>query len=292
MKAYIFPGQGAQYPGMGSELYENHAQARDYFMQANEVLGFSITDIMFEGSEEDLKQTKVTQPAVFLHSVIAALTQADFAPDMVAGHSLGEFSALVANGVLSFESGLRLVYQRALAMQRACEMNPSTMAAVLGLEDVVVEDICRKVEDEVVVPANYNSPGQIVISGSHAGVKKASELLIEAGAKRVIPLAVGGAFHSPLMRPAHDDLEQAIRETSFKRPRCPVYQNVDALPTEGVETIKNNLIAQLTAPVRWAQSVQAMIDNGATTFVECGPGKVLQGLVRKIDRTVGTEGIS
>lgn len=292
MKAYIFPGQGAQYPGMGNELYNNHAQARDYFAQANEVLGFSITDIMFAGSEEDLKQTKVTQPAVFLHSVIAALTQADFAPDMVAGHSLGEFSALVANGVLSFDNGLRLVYQRALAMQRACEMNPSTMAAVLGLEDVTVEDICRKVENEVVVPANYNSPGQIVISGSHAGVEKVSELLKDAGAKRVIPLAVGGAFHSPLMRPAHDELEQAIRETSFQGPRCPVYQNVDALPTIDVETIKNNLIAQLTAPVRWAQSVQAMVDNGATTFVECGPGKVLQGLVRKIDRTVETEGIS
>ena len=292
MKAYMFPGQGAQYPGMGKELFEQHAQAREYFTLAREVLGFSMTDIMFEGSEEDLKQTKVTQPAIFLHSVVAALTNPNFAPDMVAGHSLGEFSALVANGALSFESGLRLVHQRALAMQRACEMNPSTMAAVLGLEDVAVEDICRQVEGEVVVPANYNSPGQIVISGSHAGIEQASELLKEAGAKRVIPLAVGGAFHSPLMKPAHDELEQAIRDTSFKTPRCPVYQNVDARSTADVKTIKNNLIAQLTSPVRWAQSVQAMIDNGATTFVECGPGKVLQGLVKKVDRTVETEGIS
>ena len=292
MKAYIFPGQGAQYPGMGKELYERSSQARDYFSQANEVLGFSLTDVMFEGSEEDLKQTKITQPAIFLHSVVAALIQDDFAPDMVAGHSLGEFSALVASGTLRFEDGLKLVYQRALAMQRACEMNPSTMAAVLGLEDAVVEDACRSVEEEVVVPANYNSPGQVVISGSHAGVEKASERLKEAGAKRVIPLVVGGAFHSPLMRPAHDELEEAIRETSFQPPRCPVYQNVDAHPATDVDTIKINLIAQLTAPVRWAQSVQAMIDSGATAFVECGPGKVLQGLVKKIDRAAATEGIS
>ena len=292
MKAYVFPGQGAQYPGMGNELYQNHPRAREYFSQANELLGFAITNVMFEGSEEDLKQTNITQPAIFLHSVIAALIQNDFAPDMVAGHSLGEFSALVANGVLRFEDGLRLVYQRALAMQKACEINPSTMAAVLGLEDAVVEDACRSVSGEVVVPANYNSPGQVVISGSHAGVEQASGQLREGGAKRVIPLAVGGAFHSPLMKPAHDELEEAIRKTSFQAPSCPIYQNVDAQSTTDIDTIKTNLIAQLTAPVRWSQSVVAMIGDGAATFVECGPGKVLQGLVRKIDRTVETEGIS
>ena len=292
IKAYVFPGQGAQYPGMGYELYQNNSRAREYFSQANEVLGFSLTKAMFEGSEDDLKQTDVTQPAVFLHSVVAALVRDDFAPDMVAGHSLGEFSALVASGALRFEDGLRLVYQRARAMQKACAINPSTMAAVLGLEDAVVEDACRRVEGEVVVPANYNSPGQVVISGSHAGIEQASERLKEHGAKRVIPLAVGGAFHSPLMKPAHDELENAIQETSFQVPRCPVYQNVDARATTDLETIKTNLIAQLTAPVRWSQSVVAMINDGATTFVECGPGKVLQGLVRKINRTVETEGIS
>lgn len=292
MIAYIFPGQGAQYPGMGKQLFDNHVSARDYFTQANKVLGFSITDVMFEGDEESLKQTKITQPAIFLHSVVAALIQSDFAPDMVAGHSLGEFSALVANGALRFEDGLKLVYQRALAMQRACEVNPSTMAAVLGLEDSVVEDVCNNVKGEVVVPANYNSPGQVVISGSYAGVEKASEQLKEVGAKRVIPLAVGGAFHSPLMQPARDELAEAIRNTDFQTPRCPIFQNVNAQSTIDVDTIRTNLIDQLTAPVRWAQSVSAMIEAGATNFVECGPGKVLQGLVKKIDRNVTTQGIS
>ena len=292
MKAYIFPGQGAQYPGMGKEVFDNQPSARDYFLLANEVLGFSITDVMFEGDEESLKQTKVTQPAIFLHSVVAALIQSDFAPDMVAGHSLGEFSALVASGSLRFEDGLRLVYQRALAMQRACETNPSTMAAVLGLEDAVVEEVCSTVKDEVVVPANYNSPGQVVISGSYAGVEKASEQLKAKGAKRVVPLAVGGAFHSPLMQPAQDELAEAIRNTNFQAPRCPIFQNVNARSTTDVEVIQTNLIDQLTAPVRWAQSVSAMIDAGATTFAECGPGKVLLGLVKKIDRTVATQSIS
>lgn len=292
MKAYIFPGQGAQYPGMGYDLYKNDDRARQYFSQANDILNFSLTDVMFEGSEADLKQTNVTQPAVFLHSVVMALVRNDFAPDMVAGHSLGEFSALVASGAMQFEDGLRLVHQRAQAMQKACEINPSTMAAVLGLEDAMVEDGCRAVEGEVVVPANYNAPGQVVISGSHMGIEQASERLREQGAKRVIPLAVGGAFHSPLMKPAHDELEEAIQKTSFQRPRCPIYQNVDAQATTDIETIKINLIAQLTAPVRWSQSVVAMIDHGATTFVECGPGKVLQGLVKKIDRTVETTGIN
>ena len=292
MKAYIFPGQGAQYPGMGKELFDNQPSARDYFLQANEVLGFSITEAMFEGNEESLKQTKVTQPAIFLHSVVAALIQSDFAPDMVAGHSLGEFSALVASGALRFEDGLKLVYQRALAMQRACEINPSTMAAVLGLEDAVVEEVCSNVKDEVVVPANYNSPGQVVISGSYAGVEKVSEQLKAKGAKRVVPLAVGGAFHSPLMQPAQDELAEAIRNTNFQSPRCPIFQNVNARSTTDVDTIRTNLIDQLTAPVRWAQSVSAMIDAGATAFVECGPGKVLLGLVKKIDRTVATQSIS
>ncbi len=292
MKAYIFPGQGAQYPGMGKELFDNQPSARDYFLQANEVLGFSITEAMFEGNEESLKQTKITQPAIFLHSIVAALVQSDFTPDMVAGHSLGEFSALVASGALRFEDGLRLVYQRALAMQRACETNPSAMAAVLGLENAVVEEVCSGVEGEVVVPANYNSPGQVVISGSYAGVEKASEQLKAKGAKRVIPLAVGGAFHSPLMQPAQDELAEAIRSTNFQTPRCPIFQNVDAQSTTDVDTIRTNLIDQLTAPVRWAQSVVAMIDAGATTFVECGPGKVLLGLVKKIDRTVATQSVS
>ena len=291
MKAYVFPGQGAQYPGMGKDLFDNHASARAYFAQANEVLGFSLTDVMFEGDDESLKQTKITQPAIFLHSVVAALVQPDFSPDMVAGHSLGEFSALVANGTLRFEDGLKLVYQRASAMQRACEMNPSTMAAVLGLDDAVVEDICRSVTEEVVVPANYNSPGQVVISGSFAGVEQASERLKEAGAKRVIPLAVGGAFHSPLMQPARDELAEAIRGTDFQTPRCPIFQNVNAQPTRDTETIRTHLIDQLTAPVRWAQSVLAMINFGATIFVECGPGKVLQGLVKKIDRSIATQSV-
>ncbi len=277
---------------MGKELFDNHSSARGYFMQANEVLGFSITDVMFEGDEESLKQTKVTQPAIFLHSVVAVLIRPEFTPAMVAGHSLGEFSALVANGTLRFEDGLKLVYQRALAMQRACEANPSTMAAVLGLEDLVVEEVCDGVKDEVVVPANYNSPGQVVISGSYAGVEQASELLKEAGAKRVIPLAVGGAFHSPLMQPARDELAEAINSTDFQTPRCPIFQNVNAQSTTKIETIRTNLIDQLTAPVRWAQSVVAMIDSGATTFVECGPGKVLQGLVKKIDRAVATQSIN
>ena len=292
MKAYIFPGQGAQYPGMGQSLYSRSSSARSLFDQANQVLGFSITDSMFEGSEEDLKQTRVTQPAIFLHSVVLALTQKDFEPNMVAGHSLGEFSALVASGALQFADGLRLVYQRALAMQQACEQSPSTMAAVLGLDDQAVEDACQKVMGEVVVPANYNSPGQVVISGSYTGIEAATEYLKEAGAKRVIPLTVGGAFHSPLMEPARNQLEKAILDTPFQSPNCPIYQNVDARPTKQVDTIRTNLAAQLTAPVRWTQSVLAMVNNGADTFVECGPGKVLQGLVKKIDRTVTVQSIA
>lgn len=289
MKAYVFPGQGAQYPGMGKDIYENHLKAKEYFTRANDVLGFRITDVMFEGSEEELKQTKITQPAIFLHSVIIALILQDFKPDMVAGHSLGEFSALVANGSLTFEDGLQLVLKRALAMQRACEKNPSTMAAVLGLEDAIVEDACRAISEEVVLPANYNSPGQVVISGTHKGIELATAKLQEAGAKRIVPLVVGGAFHSPLMQPAHDELEQAIRETTFHEPICPVYQNVDAQASSDIETIKINLIAQLTAPVRWSQSVVNMMADGATHFVECGPGKVLQGLIKKIDRNATTE---
>ena len=292
MKAYIFPGQGAQYPGMGQELYGSSTEAQDYFNRANDILGFKITEVMFEGTSEDLQQTRVTQPAIFLHSVIRALTEETFSPGMVAGHSLGEFSALVASGALDFEAGLRLVQQRALAMQKACEMNPSTMAAVLGLEDAVVEDACRKVTEGVAVPANYNTPGQVVISGTHEGITQATTLLQEAGAKRVLPLAVGGAFHSPLMQPAHDELETALRETSFHTPSCPIYQNVDALPTTDVETIRTNLIAQLTAPVRWAQSILNMVSGGATEFVECGPGKVLQGLVKKIDRNTQVSGLA
>lgn len=293
MKAYVFPGQGAQYPGMGKDLYENNIKAKEYFTRANDVLGFKITDVMFEGSEEELKQTKITQPAIFLHSVIAALTLEDFSPDMVAGHSVGEFSALVANQTLKFEDGLRLVLKRAEAMQKACEMNPSTMAAVLGLEDAEIEDVCRRIqeeEEEVVRPANYNSPGQLVISGTYKGIELATERLKEAGAKRVVPLAVLGAFHSPLMQAAHDELEQAIRETNFHEPVCPVYQNVDGAASSDVATIKINLIAQLTAPVRWSDSVASMIADGADHFVECGPGKVLQGLIRKIDRNVTVEG--
>ncbi|WNB17621.1 ACP S-malonyltransferase [Marivirga arenosa] len=284
MKAYVFPGQGAQYPGMGKELYDNNAEAKKLFDQANEILGFEITKIMFEGTAEELKETKVTQPAVFLHSVINAIIHPDFKPDMVAGHSLGEFSALVANGTLSFEDGLKLVYKRALAMQKACEINPSTMAAVLGLEDEVVEKVCSEITEEVVVPANYNCPGQLVISGSNKGIEIACEKMKAAGAKRAMPLPVGGAFHSPLMEPAREELAKAIEETQFNKPKCPVYQNVNAQGSIEVEDIKNNLISQLTAPVRWTQSVQQMIQDGATSFTESGPGKVLQGLVKKINR--------
>jgi len=283
MKAYVFPGQGAQFVGMGKDLYDGSAKGKELFDQANNILGFNITDIMFAGTDEELKQTKVTQPAIFLHSVILALTSEGFAPDMVAGHSLGEFSALVANQTLSFEDGLKLVSQRAMAMQKACEANPSTMAAVLGLEDAVVEQACEEVS-EVVVAANYNCPGQLVISGSNAGVEQAMEKLKEAGAKRVLPLAVGGAFHSPLMEPAREELAQAIENTTFGTPTCPVYQNVNALPSTDVAVIKENLIAQLTSPVRWTQTVQNMMKDGATSFTEVGPGKVLQGLVKKVDR--------
>ncbi|MEQ9164697.1 MAG: ACP S-malonyltransferase [Fulvivirga sp.] len=281
MKAYVFPGQGAQFTGMGKDLYESNATAKEMFERANEILGFRITDIMFEGTAEELKETKVTQPAIFLHSVILAATSGDFKPDMVAGHSLGEFSALVANKALNFEDALKLVSQRALAMQKACEINPSTMAAILGLEDAKVEEVCDSI-DEVVVAANYNCPGQLVISGSNKGIEIACEKMKEAGAKRALPLPVGGAFHSPLMEPARTELAEAIKNTNFNTPICPVYQNVNAKPATDVETIKKNLIDQLTAPVRWTQSVQNMVADGATEFVECGPGKVLQGLVRKI----------
>lgn len=282
MTAYIFPGQGAQFPGMGKELYEGNAKARHLFEEANDVLGFSITDVMFNGTADELKQTRITQPAVFIHSVVVALCNDSFKPDMVAGHSLGEFSALVANGSIAFADGLRLVFQRAQAMQRACEMNPSTMAAVLGLDDATVEEVCRSITGEVVVAANYNCPGQLVISGTLRGIELASEKLKAAGAKRVLPLQVGGAFHSPLMEPARKELAAAIEQTSFKTPVCPVYQNVNALPATDVTVIKTNLINQLTAPVRWTQSVQRMVADGARTFIECGPGKVLQGLVKKI----------
>ncbi|MBM3426756.1 MAG: ACP S-malonyltransferase, partial [Bacteroidetes bacterium] len=282
MKAIVFPGQGAQFPGMGKSLYEENPEAKALFEKANEILGFRITDILFEGTEEELKQTKVTQPAIFLHSVILAKTTPNFAPDMVAGHSLGEFSALVANGVLSFEDGLGLVFQRALAMQEACEINPSSMAAILGLEDRVVEEICAGISGEVVVAANYNCPGQLVISGSTKGIEIACELLKAAGAKRALPLPVGGAFHSPLMEPAREKLQKAIEETQFHSPICPIYQNVSTTAVSDVTRIKANLIAQLTAPVKWTQSVQQMVADGATEFVECGPGKVLQGLVKKI----------
>jgi [acyl-carrier-protein] S-malonyltransferase len=283
MKAYIFPGQGAQFPGMGKELYQQSDKARILFESANHILGFSITDIMFEGSADDLRQTKVTQPAIFLHSVILALIHDDFKPDMVAGHSLGEFSALVANRTLTFEDGLRLVSARARAMQKACEAQPSTMAAILGLDDAVVESICMEI-DEVVVPANYNCPGQLVISGSIEGIDKAIEKLLAAGAKRALPLQVGGAFHSPFMEPAGKELEQAIVATKFRDPLCPVYQNATAKPSKDIEVIKKNLIDQLTAPVKWSQSVQHMVQDGATDFIESGPGKVLQGLVKKIHR--------
>ena len=291
MKAYVFPGQGAQFPGMGKDLYENSPLAKELFDKANEILGFNITDIMFEGTADDLKQTKVTQPAIFLHSVILAKTLTDFKPKMVAGHSLGEFSALVANGSLNFEDGLRLVSQRAQAMQKACELEPSTMAAIVGLEDAVVEDVCASI-DEVVVPANYNCPGQLVISGSIAGIDKACEILTEKGAKRALKLPVGGAFHSPLMEPAREELAAAIQATTFSTPLCPVYQNVNAQPVSDPETIKDNLIAQLTAPVKWTQTAQNMLADGATLFTEIGPGKVLQGLIKKVDRMAETAGVS
>lgn len=288
--AYVFPGQGAQFVGMGKDLYDNNPEAREMFEKANEVLSFRITDLMFNGTEEDLKQTKVTQPAIFLHSVILAKSLGDgFKPDMVAGHSLGEFSALVAAGAMSFEDGLRLVATRAMAMQKACEANPSTMAAVLALPDEKVEELCAEVDD-IVAPANYNCPGQVVISGTNAGIDAACEKMLAAGARRALKLKVGGAFHSPLMAPAKEELTRAIDATEFKTPVCPVYQNVDGKPHTNPEEIKANLIEQLTAPVRWTQDVQAMIADGATDFVELGPGKVLQGLVSKIDRKMNVSG--
>ncbi len=291
MKAYVFPGQGAQFPGMGKDLYENSELAKELFEKANDILGFRITDIMFEGTIDELKETKVTQPAIFLHSVLLAKTLPDFKPDMVAGHSLGEFSALVANGALSFEEGLTLVSKRALAMQKACEKTSSTMAAIVGLADEIVEEVCASL-DEVVVPANYNCPGQLVISGSVEGIDNACEVLTEKGAKRAIKLVVGGAFHSPFMEPAREELAQAIEAAVIKEPVCPVYQNVDAEPTSDPAVIKKNLMAQLTAPVKWTQIVQNMIKGGATSFTEIGPGKVLQGLVKKVDRSMEVAGVN
>lgn len=289
--AFIFPGQGAQFSGMGKDLYEQHATAKELFEKANEILGFRISDILFNGTAEELKQTNVTQPAVFLHSVIAFKTLGNFRPDMVAGHSLGEFSALVAAGALSFEEALQLVAKRASAMQKACELNPSTMAAILGMEDQKVEEICGTITEEVVVPANYNCPGQLVISGSIEGIEKACQLMKEAGAKRALVLQVGGAFHSPLMAPAQEELEAAIKQARFQTPSCPIYQNVDAQAHTDPEVIKNNLINQLTGAVRWTQIMQNMIADGATQFTECGPGNVLQGLVKKVNREVETSGI-
>lgn len=291
MNAYVFPGQGAQFVGMGKDLYDNNPLAKEMFEKANEILGFRITDLMFAGTDEDLKQTKVTQPAIFLHSVILAKTMGEeFKPDMVAGHSLGEFSALVAAEALSFEDGLVLVSKRAMAMQKACELTPSTMAAVLALPDAKVEELCAEVKDEVVVCANFNCPGQVVISGSVPGVDAACAKMLEAGAKRALKLKVGGAFHSPLMEPARAELAAAIEETKFNNPICPVYQNVSTKGETDQDVIKANLIAQLTAPVRWTQSVQNMIADGATHFIELGPGSVLQGLIKKIDKTATTEG--
>jgi [acyl-carrier-protein] S-malonyltransferase len=288
MKAYVFPGQGAQFSGMGKDLYENSSQAKELFHQANEIIGFDIMKIMFEGSDEELKQTKVTQPAIFLHSTILAACLGDsFQPNMVAGHSLGEFSSLVANKCISFEDGLKLVAQRALAMQKACEIEPSTMAAILGLEDEVVERICAEI-DGVVVPANYNCPGQLVISGSLPAVEVACAKLSEAGAKRALVLQVGGAFHSPLMEPAREELAAAIEKTAFNQPICPVYQNVTANAVSHPDEIKKNLVLQLTAPVRWTQTMQQMLADGATEVIEVGPGKVLQGLFKKVDREIST----
>ena len=292
MKAFVFPGQGAQFVGMGKDLYDNSPMAFELFEKANELLGFRITDLMFNGTDEDLRQTKVTQPAIFLHSVLLAKTLGDsFKPDMVAGHSLGEFSALVANGALTFEDGLILVSKRAMAMQKACEAEPSTMAAIVGIDDEIVERICGEIY-EIVVPANYNCPGQLVISGSVQGIDLACAKLTEAGAKRALKLPVGGAFHSPLMEPARAELAEAINSTHFSTPVCPVYQNVTARPVTDPDEIKKNLIAQLTAPVRWTQTVKNMIADGCTSFTEVGPGQVLQGLVKKVDRSMATVGIN
>lgn len=289
MKAYVFPGQGAQFPGMGKDLFKQFKSAKIFFSQANEILGFDITKLMFEGTDEDLRQTIVTQPAIFIHSVILAKTLGDtFTPDMVAGHSLGEFSALTAAGAISFEDGLSLVYQRAMAMQGACEAEPSTMAAILGLEDNVVEKACQEIND-IVVPANYNSPGQLVISGSVSGINTAIEKLTSLGARRALKLGVGGAFHSPLMEPAKTKLEKAIDRTHFDSPVCPIYQNITALPETNPDKIKENLKQQLTSPVRWTQTIQLMLEQGATHFIEVGPGKVLQGLIKKIDENAEVE---
>jgi len=289
MKAYVFPGQGAQFIGMGKDLYDKSSLAKDLFEMANEILGFRITDLMFTGTDEDLKQTRVTQPAIFLHSTILASVLGNaFQPDMVAGHSLGEFSALVANKTLNFEDGLILVSKRAMAMQKACENTPSTMAAILGLDDKIVEEVCASIK-EVVVPANYNSPGQIVISGSNEGIDKAIEILREKGAKRAIKLAVGGAFHSPLMEPARLELEEAIKNTVFSKPICRVYQNVNAMPSIDPDVIKSNLVSQLTSPVQWTQSILNMISDGATSFSEVGPGSILSGLIKKVTRDAVTE---
>ncbi|MDP4278871.1 MAG: ACP S-malonyltransferase [Bacteroidota bacterium] len=292
MKAYVFPGQGAQFSGMGKNLYEQSKEAHDLFEKANDLLGFRITDIMFTGTDEELRQTKVTQPAIFLHSVLlATYIGEDFKPEMVAGHSLGEFSALVAAKALSFEDGVKLVHHRALAMQKACEARPSTMAAIIGLPDEKIEAVCAGITDEIVVPANYNCPGQVVISGTIEGIDKACKLFTEAGAKRAIKLSVGGAFHSPLMEPARQELAAAIQATPFSKPICPIYQNVNAKPQTDPEAIKANLVAQLTSPVRWTQTILAMIADGADSFTELGPGAVLQGLVKKINRDIQVEGM-
>jgi [acyl-carrier-protein] S-malonyltransferase len=290
-KAYVFPGQGSQFPGMAKDLFEQHSLAKEMIEEANTLLGFRISDTMFTGTEEELKQTNITQPAIFIHSVVMAKLAKNFSPDMVAGHSLGEFSALVAAGALSYADGLKLVYQRAMAMQKACTLQASTMAAVLGLEDAKVEEVCASISDEIVVAANYNCPGQLVISGTITGIEKACEALKAAGAKRALVLPVGGAFHSPLMEPARIELEEAIRQTPFASPACPIFQNVDAAATTDIETIRQKLIAQLTAPVRWTQSVLAMKAAGATDYIECGPGKVLQGLVKKIDAEAVVSGV-